>query len=101
LAYIEKEAVACGCFRPGAEGIVEIKRMYVEPVWRGNRIGSLVLGELERWALEEGNRMSRLETGSNQPEAIAVYERSGYKRILNYPPYDAINESICMAKEIH
>ena len=101
IAYVQNRAVACGCFKPFADKMsVEIKRMYVEPDYRGNKIGVLVLAELEKWAKEEGYQTTVLETGIHQPEAITLYERSGYKRIANYPPYEAIKESICMAKQI-
>jgi hypothetical protein len=41
-----------------------------------------------------------LETGIDQPDAMAVYTRSGYQQIPNYAPYDTITESICLAKNI-
>jgi hypothetical protein len=42
--------------------------------------------------------ISILETGVNQPEAIAAYEKSGYVRIPNFYPYEEVRESICMQK---
>jgi len=39
-----------------------------------------------------------LETGINQPEAMSLYEKSGFKRIPNYPPYVGVESSFCFEK---
>jgi ribosomal protein S18 acetylase RimI-like enzyme len=39
-------------------------------------------------------------SGVNQPEAIALYEKAGYRRIENYGPYANNEESICMGKSL-
>ena len=74
--------------------------MYVRPERRGAGIARMILSELETWAGEEGYMQSILETGIKQPEAIALYSRSGYRLIPNYPPYVDVAESICMKKEL-
>lgn len=79
---------------------VEIKRMFVEPQSRGKGLAKRILLELERWAAEDGFLMARLETGIKQPEAIGLYERMGYTRIDNYPPYTGFTTSICMEKSV-
>lgn len=98
LVYDHKVPIACGAFRPVDETTIEIKRMYTVPTYRNQGIGKKVLLELEHWAKREGYSVSILETGINQPEAIAAYEKSGYIRIPNFPPYVDIKESICMRK---
>lgn len=101
LAYLDDRPVGCGCFRPMDEfETIEIKRMYVVPSARGLGIAKLILRELEVWGMEEGFTHSKLETGVNQPEAMAVYKRAKYQQIPNYPPYTHIAESICMAKKL-
>ena len=99
LVYDNNSPIGCGCFRPmNEERTIEIKRMYVALAFRGRGIGKWILRELEQWAKEEGFLISKLETGINQPEAIAAYEKSGYDRIPNFPPYVEVKESICMKK---
>lgn len=99
VAYSKNLPAGCGCFRPmEEESVLEIKRMYVAPQLRGHGIAKLILSELEKWGKEEGFLLSKLETGTNQPEAIAVYNRANYKQIPNYPPYTDIPGSICMMK---
>lgn len=93
-------AVGCGCFREHGKDCVELKRMYVRPESRGKRIASSVLRELEAWAAEKGAHWMVLETGLGQPEAIGLYEKSGYARIDNYGDYAGNPGSVCMEKRI-
>lgn len=78
VAYADGEPVGCGGWRAHAEGIVEIKRMYVRPTARGRGLSRVLLAELERTAQEAGHRRIVLETGPRQPEAIALYRSAGY-----------------------
>ena len=100
IAYADDLPVGCGCFKPFGAGGVEVKRMYVQPALRGKGIASSILGELEQWAAELGYAYTVLETGTGQPEAIALYKKSGYTVIENYPPYDAMPSSVCFRKEL-
>ena len=100
LVYHDGRPFGCGCFRPKAEKTVEIKRMYTVPDFRNKGIAKKVLSLLEEWAASEGFSRSILETGNNQPEAIAAYQKSDYHRIPNFPPYENVTESICMAKNL-
>lgn len=98
VAYREGEAVGCGAFKKYDENSVEIKRMYVRPDRRGLRIAAEVLNELEAWSSELGFSEYVLETGFKQPEAIALYKRSGYEVVPNYGQYVGIDNSVCMRK---
>lgn len=100
VAYAEKESVGCGAIKKYSGDIVEIKRMFVHPEKRGLRIGSVILSELEIWAAELGFAECILETGFKQPEAIALYKRSGYEVIPNYGQYVGVDSSVCMKKAI-
>jgi GNAT superfamily N-acetyltransferase len=100
LAYQDDVIVACGAFKDYEPSTVEIKRMFVLPGHRGKGIAGLVLQELERWAAELLHHACVLETGLNQPEAIRLYQKSGYSRIPNYGQYAGIANSVCMKKPI-
>ena len=67
----------------------EIKRMYVRPQFRGLWLGKFLLQHLADYALVQGVRVLRLETGIYLAEAIGLYERSGFRRI---PPFGAYEE---------
>jgi putative acetyltransferase len=100
LVYQHDETVACGAFKPFEEKTVEIKRMYVLPEQRGKGIAAMVLQELENWAAEMGCNFCVLETGRKQPEAIGLYQKTGYEIIPNYGQYQGIENSVCMKKMI-
>ncbi|MEQ1603314.1 MAG: GNAT family N-acetyltransferase [Pyrinomonadaceae bacterium] len=100
VAYRDDEAVGCGAFKKYDENSVEIKRMYVRSDRRGHRIAAEVLADLEMWANELGALECVLETGFKQPEAIALYKRSGYEVIPNYGQYVGVENSVCMSKKL-
>ena len=70
--------VACGGYRRVDEQTAELKRMYVRPDARGKGLARLMLARLEHAAMQAGYVQLWLETGGEQPEAIALYEASGY-----------------------
>ncbi len=98
LAYDHDGPVGCGALKEYAPGVMEIKRMYVPPEKRGQGIASKVLSELEKWAGELSYRKCILETGKKQPEAIALYRKSGYTLTPNYGQYANVENSVCFEK---
>lgn len=98
VAYLKDLPVACGAIKPFDENTVEIKRMFVQPDFRGQRIAEQVLAALELWASELHATSCVLETSYKQPEAIRLYERCGYERIPNYGQYVGVNNSLCLQK---
>jgi GNAT superfamily N-acetyltransferase len=93
-------AIGCGAFKPFDDETAEIKRMFVRPDCRGKGVAVEILSELEKWAREEGFTAAVLETGFKQPEAIRLYEKSGYERIPNYGQYAGVENSVCMRKSL-
>jgi GNAT superfamily N-acetyltransferase len=63
----------------------EVKRLWVRPDLRREGIGLTLMNEIERGAKELGVVTLYLETGPAQPEAVALYESTGWSRIENYP----------------
>jgi len=98
VACVDEVPVACGAFKEYDTKTVEIKRMYVQPEHRGKGIAGLVLQELETWATEFQYHECVLETGLKQPEAIRLYQKSGYSIIPNYGQYAGVENSVCMKK---
>ena len=100
VCYEESVAIGCGAFKKYDTNTVEIKRMFVHPDFRGKGVASAVLKELEIWAEEINYTACVLETGKNNPEAIALYHKSGYDIIPNYDQYENVANSVCMKKII-
>lgn len=100
VAYRNETAVGCGAFKKFDDESVEIKRMFVRPENRGKGIAGEVLAELETWAGELDFIFAVLETGKKQPEAVRLYEKSGYRLIPNYGQYEGLENSVCLKKSL-
>jgi GNAT superfamily N-acetyltransferase len=59
-----------------------------------------LLEYLESTARTSGYKAVRLETGTKQPEAIRLYESSGYQPIPAYGEYVGNPFSVCYEKEL-
>ncbi|GAA4722201.1 helix-turn-helix domain-containing GNAT family N-acetyltransferase [Isoptericola chiayiensis] len=78
------EPVACGGVQTLEDGSGEIKRMWVDGSWRGAGLGARLLRHLEDVARDLGHAVVHLDTNAALTEAIAMYERSGYRRVERY-----------------
>jgi ribosomal protein S18 acetylase RimI-like enzyme len=74
--------------------------MYVAPSCRGEGVSRVVLTELEARAGALGFGRLILETGVRQPEAMKLYETSGYEPIEPYGFYRTSPLSRCYAKAL-
>ena len=99
VAYVDGVPAACGALQRLREAD-EIKRMYVSPDHRRRGLARTVLKFLEEEALRRGAARLLLETGIRQPEAIALYEGEGWRRIPCYGVYAELDVSICFEKRL-
>ena len=100
VAWLNQRPVGCGAMRQIDKETVEIKRMYVAPEARRRGIARRILTELERLATQCGFRKVILETGTFQPEALALYPAAGYQSTEAYGRYVGCEESHCFAKTL-
>lgn len=84
LARLDGATVGCGGLRSLADGVDEVKRMWVDPTRRGLGLGGRLLEHLEELAAARGADVVRLDTHGSLTEAIAMYERHGYARVERY-----------------
>jgi putative acetyltransferase len=92
--------VACGAIRPLENGVAEVKRMFVNPDYRGRGLSKQMLDALEDAATNLGYVTLRLETGDRQRAAIALYEKAGFHRIEPFGIYVGCEQSVCFEKHI-
>jgi putative acetyltransferase len=78
----------------------EIKRMYVDPARRGQRIGERLLGALEQGLRDDGCALALLETGRHQTAAVRLYERCGYAQRAAFGGYPDNGLSVFMGKAL-
>jgi GNAT superfamily N-acetyltransferase len=89
LGLLDEQPVTTGAWRLLEPGVAEIKRMYVSASARRRGLARLMLAELERTAVAAGVSRIVLNTGLAQPEALALYESSGYATIPGFGHYAA------------
>lgn len=94
LGTVDGDPVAMGGWRLrpdldevlGARG-AEVKRMFVSPDARRRGHALRLLAALEASAADGGADLVVLETGTEQPDAIALYERAGYTPTVRFGHY--------------
>lgn len=97
LAYMDGVAVGCAGLKKYNDSDVEIKRVWVEPDYRGRHIATELMDRIEDKAREMGFKRAVLQTRPIMEDAVGLYEKRGYELIGNYPPYDKFEGAICMA----
>ena len=106
VGRLDDEPVATGAWRRspvrvlGGTSAVEVKRMYVVPERRGLGLARAVLHALEDSVRAAGHDLVVLETGTRQPEAIALYVSEGYEPVPGFGYYRDAPLSRCFAKRI-
>jgi GNAT superfamily N-acetyltransferase len=100
VGYLGGVPVAMGGVRQHQPGVVEIKRMYVVPELRGQGLSRAMLAALEDLARQLGAHRVVLETGSKQPEAVRLYETSGYEKIVGFGHYADAPLSLSYGKSL-
>jgi GNAT superfamily N-acetyltransferase len=87
LATVDGVAAGCVALRrlPQIEGVCEMKRLWVEPDFRGMRLGWRLVEEAIQWARREGMTAVHLDTiTAAMPEAVRLYAAMGFVRVAPY-----------------
>lgn len=100
-------AVGCGAVRrmpaepdTNDQPYGEIKRMFVAPAQRGQRVAQALLAQLEAVLRGQGLAQALLETGRDQAEALRLYRRAGYAPRGPFGGYPDNGLSVFMAKAL-
>lgn len=78
VAEVHGRTIGTGALKHLADGIGEVKRMYVDPAARGRGVGRSLLSALVDDAIAAGLTRLRLETVPWLVEAHALYESAGF-----------------------
>jgi GNAT superfamily N-acetyltransferase len=106
VGYLDGVPVATGAWRRstvvalGATVTAEVKRMYVVPAAQRRGIARRMLAHLEATAAAAGIEGMVLETGLEQPEAIALYTSSGYEPVPGFGYYSGSELSRTFGRRI-
>ena len=81
MAYIENKLAGCGALLKVNETIGEVKRMYVRPEYRGQKIGwQLIQHILEQARTFEYDKMV-LDSHITMKKAHSIYHSAGFKNV--------------------
>jgi GNAT superfamily N-acetyltransferase len=100
VAEIGGEPAGCGAWRVVSPGVAEIKRVYVVPRFRRRGLAQAIVGALEDGAALAGHGRVVLNTGNEQPEALALYADLGYGRIEGYGIYACSPGAVFLGKDL-
>lgn len=99
LAYDGNKAIACAGVRKIDANIAELKRMFVDPGYRGLHLGQQLLQGSLAAAKQLGYTSIRLDTVPNMRSAIKLYQAAGFREIEPYR-FNPMPGAIFMEKEL-
>lgn len=85
LAYWNDEVAGCiGLTKMKDTGACEMKRLYVKPEFRKNKIGRVLIEELLSSAKQKDYQRMRLDTFLKLESAVHLYRQFGFENISPY-----------------
>jgi putative acetyltransferase len=82
------------------DNYAEIKRMYISQEARGKGMASGILKELESHVRKNGINIIKLETGDQHTEAMALYEKHGFRKCARFGNYPVNDISVYYEKNL-
>lgn len=99
LLYVNDELAGCVGLRKLDKEKCELKRLYVKPRFRGDKLGELLLERIMGDAKRIGYRYMYLDTLPFLKTALKMYRRYGFEEIERYND-SPIDETIFMRKAL-
>jgi putative acetyltransferase len=84
IALDENQPMGCVALRDLGQGVCEMKRLYVRPIFRGQKIGRLLAEVVIKAARDMGYDYMRLDTVPSMKHANMLYTALGFKQIPSY-----------------
>ena len=89
IAWSDDLPVGCASLRPLEPGVAEVKRLWIDPVARGQGLARRLMRALESRARDMGYTHLKLDSNAALTEAIALYRSDGWTEIAPYTGFPA------------
>lgn len=100
IANLDGVSVGCSCLFICHDELAEIKRVYVNPDYRGQGIAERLMEAIEAQARERQLPSLYLETGVDHRAAIGLYRKCGFTITTRFGDYRDDPLSVFMVKTL-
>ncbi len=97
VAWSDDLPIGCVSLRPLEPGIAEVKRLWVDPVARGQGLARRLMRTIESRARDMGFNQLKLDSNTVLTAAVALYQADGW---IETTPYTGFPANIWMAKRL-
>ncbi len=97
IAWSDDLPIGCVSLHPLESGIAEVKRLWVDPVARGQGLARRLMRAIESRARDIGFTGLKLDSNTDLAAAIALYRADGWAETA---PYTSFPANIWMAKRL-
>jgi len=87
IATVEEQPAGVVASAWAGDGIVEMKRLYVYPLFRRHGVGRMLSSAMIDWARATGYERARLDVWPTRAEAIALYRTLGFREVTPFHTY--------------
>ena len=87
VAYVDNSAAGCIAYRKKADGVGEVKRLFLRKEYRGQGISKELLKTMELHAMKQGCIALFLDTRITLEPAVSLYRNFGFDIIFQHGLY--------------
>ena len=87
----DTSGIGCVALRPLGDRAAEVKRMFVDPAYRGRGVGRALMERVIAEARARGHTVLRLGTLDDMDVAQALYRSLGFQPVARYRPDEMVD----------
>ena len=94
VVYSDNFPIGCIAYRKKADGVGEVKRLYIRNEYRGKGISKALLKTVECYAKEQGCNTLFLDTRITLEPAVSIYHSFGFNIVFQQGLYIQMEKKI-------